>query len=97
MEFLNDYIVVAVLVACLCIGYVIKHCVPTEKVNKYIPLIVALLGVIINAWINMWVFTPEILVGGLVSGLASTGMHQLFKQFIEKKTETVKPEEPKTE
>lgn len=97
MEFLNDYIVVAVLVACLCVGYVIKHCVPTEKVNKYIPLIVALLGVIINTWINMWAFTPEILVGGLVSGLASTGMHQLFKQFIEKTEAAVKPEEPKAE
>lgn len=84
MEFLNDYIVVAVLVACLCVGYVIKHCIPTEKVNKYIPLIVAVLGVVINAWINEWSFTPEILIGGIVSGLASTGLHQVFKQFIEK-------------
>lgn len=96
MEFLNDYIVAAVLVACLCVGYVIKHCIPTEKVNKYIPMVVALLGVVINAWINEWTFTTEIFVGGLVSGLASTGMHQVFKQFIEK-TETVKKEEPKTE
>jgi ABC-type sugar transport system permease subunit len=96
MEFLNDYIVVAVLVACLCVGYVIKHCIPTEKINKYIPLIVAVLGVVINTWINEWAFTPEILIGGIVSGLASTGLHQIFKQFIEKNTLAV-PVENKTE
>ena len=38
----------------------------------------------INAWLNGFIFTPEILLGGLVSGLASTGLHQAFKQFIEK-------------
>jgi hypothetical protein len=45
----------------------------------------AVLGVVINAWVNGFAFTPEILLGGLASGLASTGMHQVFKQFIEKK------------
>lgn len=84
MEFLNDYIVVGVLLACLCVGYMIKHIVPSDKVNKFIPVIVGVLGVVINLWINMWSMTPEVLIGGLVSGLASTGMHQAFKQFIEK-------------
>ena len=84
MEFLNEYIVIAVVIACLCVGYIVKHCVPSDKVNKYIPLMVALLGVAINSWINDWTFTPQILIGGLVSGLASTGMHQAFKQVIEK-------------
>lgn len=84
MEFLNEYIVIAVVIACLCVGYMVKHCVPSDKVNKYIPLMVALLGVVINSWINDWSFTPQILIGGLVSGLASTGMHQAFKQVIEK-------------
>ena len=27
--------------------------------------------------------SPEIILGGLFSGLASTGLHQLFKQFID--------------
>lgn len=84
MEFLNGYIIAAVVIACLCVGYVFKHCVPSDKINKYIPLIVAVLGVVLNCWMNEWAFTPEILVSGLVSGLASTGMHQVFKQFIEK-------------
>jgi hypothetical protein len=84
MEFLNDYLVLIVVGICLCVGYVIKHYIPSDKVNYYIPLIMAVLGVILNVWVNDFTFTPEILLGGLASGLASTGMHQIFKQFIEK-------------
>lgn len=84
MEFLNDYLVLIVVGICLCIGYVIKHLIPSDRVNKFIPLIMAVLGVVVNTWLNGFVFTPEILLGGLASGLASTGMHQVFKQFIEK-------------
>jgi hypothetical protein len=82
MEFLNDYLVLIVVSTCLCIGYVMKHLVPSEKVNRFIPLIMATIGVIINIWVNNFTFTPEILLAGMVSGLASTGMHQMFKQFI---------------
>lgn len=84
MEFLNDYIVLIVMGICLCVGYMIKHVVPSEKINKYIPLIMGVLGVGVNVWLNAFSLTPEILLGGLASGLASTGMHQVFKQFIEK-------------
>ena len=83
MEFLNDYIVLIVMGICLCVGYVIKNIIPTDKINRFIPLIMGVLGVVLNVWVNL-AFTPEILLGGLVSGLASTGLHQLFKQFIEK-------------
>ena len=84
MEFLNDYLVLIVVGICLCVGYVIKHYIPTDKIDKFIPLIMAVLGVVLNIWVNGFTFTPEILLGGLASGLASTGMHQLFKQFINK-------------
>ncbi len=82
MEFLNDYIVLLVVGICLCVGYVIKHVVPSDGVNRFIPLVMAVLGVLINTWLNGWMITPEVLLGGLASGLASTGMHQLFTQFI---------------
>ena len=81
MEFLNDYLVLVVVGVCLCVGFVLKHTVPSEKVDRFIPLVVALLGVGLNVWVNR-AFTPEILLGGMFSGLASTGMHQLFKQLI---------------
>lgn len=84
MDFLNDYMVLIVIGICLCVGYVIKHVIPTDTVNKFIPLIMAVLGVLLNVWLNGFTLTPEILLGGLASGLASTGMHQLFKKFIEK-------------
>lgn len=87
MEFLNDYLVLIVMGICLCVGYVIKHLIPTDKVNRFIPLIMAALGVILNVWLNGFDFTPDILLGGLVSGLASTGMHQMFKKFIDREEE----------
>lgn len=82
MEFLNDYLVLIVVGICLCVGYVLKHIVPSERVNRFIPLAMMMLGIIINMWVNAFAFTPEVLLGGMASGLASTGMHQLFKQFI---------------
>lgn len=86
MDFLSDYIIPVILGICLCIGYLLKNMVGTEKINKYIPTIVACIGVILSVWINKWNITPEVILSGLVSGLGSTGMHQLFKQFIENKT-----------
>lgn len=82
MEFLNDYLVLIVVGICLCVGYVLKNVVPSEKVNRFIPLTMAMLGTVVNVWLNGFVLTPEILLAGMASGLASTGMHQLFKQFI---------------
>lgn len=84
ITFVTEYAVPIIVGICLCIGYVIKNIVTSEKVNKYIPLIMAVLGVALNIWINMN-FTPAILLGGLISGLASTGLHQAFKNIIERK------------
>ena len=83
IDFLNDYVILLVLGICLCIGYVIKTSIPKLD-NKYIPLIMAVLGVVLNVWINMS-FSPTILLGGLFSGLSSTGLHQAFKQMIDNK------------
>lgn len=81
LSFLTNFIVPIVVGICLCVGYILKHVVKTDVINKYIPVIVGVLGVGLNAWMNMS-FTPEILLGGLISGLASTGLHQVFKQLI---------------
>ena len=84
MEILNDFMVLIVVGICLCIGYIIKNLIPSDAINKYIPLIMGVLGLVVNIWINGFLVTPEIVLAGLLSGLASTGLHQLFKQFIEK-------------
>lgn len=84
ISFVTEYAVPIIVGICLCIGYVIKNIITSSKVNKFIPLIMAVLGVVLNVWINMG-FTPAVLLGGLISGLASTGLHQTFKNLIENK------------
>lgn len=84
ITFLSDFVVVLVLGICLCVGYILKHLVTTDKINRWIPLIMGLLGVALNVWIQA-TFTPAVLLGGLFSGLASTGLHQVFHQLINKK------------
>ncbi len=84
MEFFENYFELIIIGICLCIGYIIKHILPNDTVNRFIPLIMGIIGVATALWLNGFSFSPEILLSGLVSGLASTGMHQMFKQFIEK-------------
>lgn len=84
MEYLNEFMLPIVLGICLCLGYIIKKWMK-DLDNKYIPTIVAIFGIFLSVWINDWKFTPEIILSGLISGLSSTGLHQLFKQFIENK------------
>ena len=83
LTFLANFAVPIIVGVCLCVGYVIKNVITTDTINKYIPLIMAILGVVLNIWINMS-FTPEILLGGMFSGLARTGMYEAFKQLIKK-------------
>ena len=84
ISFLGEYVVVLVLGICLCVGYILKHLVTTDKIDRWIPLFMGILGVALNVWIQAN-FTPAVLLGGLFSGLASTGLHQVFKQLIDKK------------
>ncbi|MSS63194.1 holin [Lachnospiraceae bacterium WCA-693-APC-MOT-I] len=79
MELLNDYVVVVVMAICMAIGYIIKTSLEFIP-NKYIPLIMAVMGVILNVWLNKN-FTPEILLGGLASGLASTGTYEAVRNI----------------
>ena len=80
ITFLNDYVVLVVVGICLCIGYVLKNSFPKLD-NKYIPLIMAILGVVLNIWISKKI-TPDILLAGMISGLSSTGLHQTLKNII---------------
>lgn len=83
MDFLQNYMMPVVVGICLCVGFVLKKWVKDVD-NKYIPTICALLGIVLAAWIQNWTLTPDIVLSGLISGLASTGLHQAFKQYLEK-------------
>ena len=70
-----------VVVACLIVGYTIKTALDFVP-NKYIPTILALVGMTLNAIVNG--ISVDAFVYGALMGLASTGMHQAFTRFIEK-------------
>lgn len=81
LTFLQEFMVPVIVGICLCVGYVVKKWV-TDVNNKFIPTICAALGILLAAWINKGL-TPDILLQGMFSGLAATGLHQMFKQLIE--------------
>ena len=79
---LTNHFVLIVLVACLVIGYVIKHASFLKWIkNDDIPVILAVCGCLLNLAVSG--LSIESAVYGAVMGLASTGLHQSFKSFVE--------------
>ena len=80
MSFFNSIAMPMVIAACLIIGFVLKKWVKDVD-NKYIPTILALFGAVLACLVQNTV-SVEVLVAGSFSGLASTGLHQAFKQIL---------------
>ena len=84
---LNVVTVAAITVVCYLLG---MFCKTSEYIeDKYIPVIVGLLGAILGvaSWLSIpgfpaddWLAAVEI---GIASGLASTGVNQAYKQLKE--------------
>lgn len=83
ISFLTEYMVPVIVGLCLCVGYIVKHWVKDIN-NKIIPTLCAVLGVVVAVWISWGNITPEVILSGLVSGLASTGLHQAVTQYFNK-------------
>jgi hypothetical protein len=81
MEFLNNFMIPVIMGICLMVGYIVKHWVKDVD-NKIIPTLCAVLGVVVAVWMYWGNITPEVILMGLASGLASTGLHQAFTQLI---------------
>ena len=80
--FLTEYFVAVVLVACLVVGYIIKHATFLQWIkNDDIPIILAFIGAILNPIVSG--ISIESIVFGALMGLASTGLHQSFKNWLE--------------
>ncbi|MBS4462763.1 MULTISPECIES: phage holin family protein [unclassified Facklamia] len=79
MEFSSLPMQPIITLFCLMIGYVIKHTPRTDRLNGYIPVFVLIIGCVMGGIIE-----PSLtgVVYGGFSGLASTGLHQAFKQRI---------------
>ena len=81
---LNEHFVLVVMVACLVVGYIIKHATFLTWIpNSDIPVVLAAVGAVLNAIVSN--LSVESVVYGAVMGLASTGLHQGFKSFAEGK------------
>jgi hypothetical protein len=81
ISFLNEYAVPVIIGLCLCVGYIVKHWIKDVN-NKIIPTLCGILGIALALWINWGAITPEVILQGLASGLASTGLHQAVKQWF---------------
>lgn len=84
LSVLTQYLDLIVVGICLCVGYMIKT--GFDKIpNKYIPLIVGILGLTIKILMSINTrINGEVILSGLLSGLASTGMYEMFKNLIYK-------------
>lgn len=82
LGFLMNFEIPVIIGICLCVGYVIKSSLDFIP-NKYIPLIMAVLGLVVNILINKGI-DANIALAGMISGLSSTGLHQTFKNLITK-------------
>ena len=79
LSFIKEMYVPAILAICLVVGYIMKKFMPTD--NKWIPLTVTILGAILGVISSG--LTVDAVASGLITGLASTGLHQAFTQIIE--------------
>ena len=82
INFMAEYMAPVIIGLCLCVGYVVKHWV-ADVDNKIIPTLCAALGVSVAVWMHWGCVTPEVILTGMVSGLASTGLHQALKQMLD--------------
>ena len=80
ITFLNDYFVPVTAGICLCAGYIIKMWTPAD--NRLIPTACAALGVLLTVWANAWSLSPQVILEGLFSGLAGTGLHEALRNLL---------------
>lgn len=80
LETLNTMVQPLTVIGCLIFGYVLKNYIPTD--NKHIPLILVIGGILMSVALDGFVSIETTVLGGALSGLVSTGLHQLFHQYI---------------
>ena len=83
ISFLLEFIDPIILGICLLVGYALKNAFDKFP-NKYIPLCALCVGTVIAVVINLPNITAEVILGGMISGLASTGLHELLRNLINK-------------
>lgn len=79
----EDYLIPIITIGCMCVGFVMKKWLPTD--DKWIPTVLLFLGAVSGAILFGLDYAG--IVKGMLSGLASVGLHQVFYQFVKNKDE----------
>lgn len=83
LTFLTEFIDPITLGICLCVGFVLKYAKLFEKFgNQYIPLSMLILGCAISVATHIGDISVEIILGGMISGLASTGLYEMVRNLL---------------
>ncbi|MFA9378405.1 MAG: phage holin family protein [Lachnotalea sp.] len=81
--FLMQYIDLVTLGICLCVGFAIKQAF-TWLDNKYIPLSMLILGTFIAIFSHLGEVSASVILSGMISGLASTGLYEMMRNLLNK-------------
>ena len=84
LSFLVELVNPIILGICLLVGYTLKTAFDSFP-NKYIPLAALCTGTILSVIVN-WGngIDLSIILSGMISGLASTGMYELLRNLLTK-------------
>lgn len=81
LNFITQYAVFPIASICFVIGYIIKHYIH-KLPNKFIPLILGGVGLILNLLFNDFHFTFDIIITGIASGLVATGSFEAVRNLL---------------
>lgn len=81
LSYLTQMYIPAIMAFCLVVGYILKNWIKDVD-NKIIPTVLAFLGAV-AACVYVRDVSVDMIVSGAITGLASTGLHQAFKQIVE--------------
>lgn len=87
---LQEWTNLSIVGGALVLGYILKNYIDMN--SKHIPLIMAITGIAISFVLNGYVGFEKTIIAGALSGLTSTGLHQVFKQYLSGIKEDVTPE-----
>ena len=77
-DVIMDLLIPHIVIFSLIVGFILKKWMPLD--NKYIPTVLVALGALLGGLVGGWDF--EHIVAGMLSALASTGLHQTFYQYM---------------
>lgn len=83
VAFLLEYIDLVNMGICLCVGFALKEAF-TWFNNRFIPLSMLSMGTMIAIVCNWGNVNAAVILGGMISGLASTGLYEMVRNLLNK-------------